>query len=170
MNILNSAHHIAFIGGFTDRRPWNRVLFHQFKAYHSCFPHKTIAYFEWTQNRSIESWIKHNPHATLVGHSFGGDTAASIVAKGALVSTLITIDPVSRFPPALNKVADHCDYWVNYLATGQNRGWQSKRVNLVAKLGGHWMHKPEPFTDQHVICEQHDHMSICPFVLAAEKS
>jgi pimeloyl-ACP methyl ester carboxylesterase len=168
MNLLNSAHHIAFVGGFTDRMPWNRTLLEQYQQFKVNFPHKTIAYFDWTQSRAIEDWLKHYPHSSIVGHSYGGDTAASVVAKGASVTTLVTIDPVSRFRPSFKKVASHCQYWANYLAIGHDRGLRSTQVNLVAKFGGHWMHQPKQYCDEHVVSDQHDHMTICPFVLSID--
>ena len=78
-------------------------------------------YFTHTEGRKVAKWLKEmraeNRHTTLIGHSMGGRTAASIVAKGNYVDVLVTVDPVTGylpFRPKFEKVAEHSGAWRHY--------------------------------------------------------
>lgn len=66
------------------------------------------------------------------------------------VDTLVTIDPVSHFPPDFATVRDSVNTWVNVDATGNPDSSTSDRTvsgNPVAYVGGEWSSEPNDFAD-----------------------
>ncbi len=85
-------------------------------------------------------------------HSWGGDTAATVVAHGAKVGALITIDPVSHFPPDLGDVKANTKNWININANpnqAKKEGEGNGPGNLIAGLGGAWNDDPKDYATHH---------------------
>ncbi len=83
-------------------------------------------------------------HVVVIGHSYGGDTAATVVASsGVKVDALITLDPVSYFTPSYANVASHANTWIDLNAAGGN---PAEFSNDVAGLGGDWGQPVSKFT------------------------
>jgi len=86
----------------------------------------------------------------VVGHSYGGDTAAQIAAgmakRGQSVDLLVTIDPVGRgvSQDFFQRVRDGSRRWINVNATG---GGRLERSNLVAGLGSPYNYGPMGHAD-----------------------
>jgi pimeloyl-ACP methyl ester carboxylesterase len=84
----------------------------------------------------------------LVGHSWGGDTAAQAVARygegGRQVETLVTIDPVGMGATLsfFGRVRAGARQWFNVNATG---GGSFERSNFMAGLGDSWDERPRRF-------------------------
>ena len=77
-------------------------------------------YFDWQQSSDLASFIlANNGHVVVIGHSYGADTAAAVVASlGLKVDVLLTLDPVSIFRPDYVKVAANANSWIDYNAVG----------------------------------------------------
>jgi hypothetical protein len=73
-----------------------------------------------------------------------GDTAASVVASGVKVATLVTLDPVSYSRPNLSAVAANAGQWLDYQATG---GGLVNSPNIIAGLGSSWINAPVGFAN-----------------------
>jgi len=71
---------------------------------------------------------------TLIAHSYGADTAASVVANGLKVQTLVTLDPVSYDQPNFQRVAANSGQWLNYVAAGGGL----TLPNVIAGVGSAW--------------------------------
>ena len=126
----------AFVGGFFDY--WTkgdvwRAYYVHIKAGHAG------AYFTWDQSTDLAGWIeKYGPDVVVIGHSWGADTAAHVVASGHTVNELRTVDPVGWARPDFAAVARHARSWINYNATGGRGTWP----NFVAGIGGAWNNAP----------------------------
>lgn len=133
---------VVFISGAADVKKSHRVA-----DYVSGFPTtewRTHATFAWDEATNIESFIRRQPPGTrirLVGHSYGGDTAAQIAARmgsaGRPLDMLVTVDPVGRgtstgFFERVHQGTRRC---INVNATG---GSSLEQSNIVAGLGGSW--------------------------------
>lgn len=85
------------------------------------------------------SWIDANNGAvSVIGHSYGGDTAASVVAAGHSVQSLTTIDPAGWFRPNLTAVAANAGTWTNFNVIGGSGSF----VNFIAGIGGAYNSAP----------------------------
>ncbi len=90
----------------------------------------------------------------LIGHSYGGDTAMTVVRRsGIKLDLVVTLDAVSRrgylqhlpfFRGASRKPAN-LYRWINVYVP-----FSTEKSNLVALVGGHWGH--EPCADQNIRC------------------
>jgi len=144
---------VAYIGGFWDYK--NKFV----KSFYEAYGKESDVYFEHYQKKALASWIDENSSEcllTVIGHSYGANSAARVVAKGHRVDRLITIDPVGRFKPNLKNVAKFSGAWTNYIATG---GGIFNRNNLVARAGSRYGHKPKIYADQHISVDK-DHVAI----------
>jgi len=108
--------------------------------------HDIIAkYFTWDQKDEIIDYVKGldaNDPVTLIGHSYGADTAAEVaLALPGRINMLITIDPVSLFSPSYAKLAT-VTTWIDVNAVG---GSSLERSNLIAGLGGAWGSGPSGY-------------------------
>ena len=89
----------------------------------------------------------------LVGHSWGGDTAAqaaaALAAQGRPVDTLVTVDPVGRglSEGFMRRVRAGSREWINIRATGG--GWFDQS-NIIAALGGPYGAMPQRFATQYL--------------------
>ncbi|GAA0687565.1 alpha/beta fold hydrolase [Dyella marensis] len=119
------------------------------KGYYDSYSksHPDSAYYSWKQLddivKDINNTAKNSPGdpINLIGHSYGGDTAAAAALQACgKVNLLITIDPVSRFHSRdLQALSGSVGTWVDVNAQG---GSAFQRDNFIAGWGGSWDAKP----------------------------
>jgi len=165
-NALEGKGAIAFVGGFGDESI-SQIM----ENAAANFPNTNgaqIAYFTWDQQSELEDWINQQNTLTggnvaVIGHSYGADTAATAVADGAQVSALITLDPVSQFPPSLSNVQNNAQTWIN-VYTDPDAAMRSQEEgigNLLASMGGQWQNDPQGYaTDHYVVNLNHADVSV----------
>jgi pimeloyl-ACP methyl ester carboxylesterase len=144
----------------------------------------TVVYFTHDQGDELRDWINWQNQSTggqvgVVGHSWGGDTAARVVADGAKVAVLVTIDPVGHsipeataapalrskpefpqlaLPPqghSLQDIHNNSGTWLNVHLSG-NPSRSSWFPNSVAWLGAQWKDSPNGHATRHYVA-QGDH-------------
>ncbi|MBY0406897.1 MAG: hypothetical protein K2Q01_04345 [Rickettsiales bacterium] len=87
----------------------------------------------------------------IIGHSYGGDTAAKVVIQRPdRINLLITNDPVSWLPPDYEKVRDGVNQWVNVNAIGTPGstwfdGERLRHGGAAAGFGRSWDDAPNGF-------------------------
>lgn len=100
-------------------------------------------YFEWNQRSEIVELINSQPEGepiNLIGHSYGGDTAAwAAIESCRPINSLTTIDPVSRQKPDYNKIKEKVGTWTNINAAPA----ETNSTDFIAKLGGKWGEGPK---------------------------
>ena len=147
---------IAIVGGAGDK--WFSESILQFlKDIKNKYPGAKVEYFTHDQDDELKKWLNEqgktygSDSVGLIGHSWGGDTAATVVAHGAKVGALITIDPVSHFPPNLEDVKANTKNWINVNANPDkvDRAQESGPGNIIAGLGGAWNDDPKGYADHH---------------------
>lgn len=115
------------------------------------------AYFYWNQKEAIESFIRSLPADTrirIVGHSYGGDTAAGIVERSnRKIELLVTVDPVSGRKPTFSEVRAHTERWININADYEHLNEPKSGPDEITDIGGHWDEYPKQFLDT-------DHLSV----------
>lgn len=151
---------VIFVGGAGDR--WGaRILTDYAQRMADSLAISTthrIAHFDWDQEGAIERLIRSQPDGTsvrLVGHSWGGDTAAKVAAAlgqdGIRVDMLITVDPVGNNdadrPAAIAAARQGADRWINLRAVGGS--WRDQS-NLIAALGGRWAEDAKGTADEFI--------------------
>lgn len=128
-----------FVGGFFDGT--SGIVQSYYNQYHTTHPDS--AYYSWRDLDGIVADInKTDPSDPihLIGHSYGGDTAAKAALRACgKVSLLITIDPVSRHGPDMSAIAAAVGTWVDVNAGG---GSAFQGSNFIAGLGGAWNSDP----------------------------
>ena len=138
---------IAFVGGFFDRttngpvsQAYNKYLLDV--GYDPNNPPSNVNYLTFDQGNQLSAFIDQNMgNSTVVGHSYGGDTAATAVANSRyVVNRLITVDPVSYARPDFSEVASHTLIWQDYNAVG---GTGLDFSNVVAGIGSAWNTAPQ---------------------------
>jgi hypothetical protein len=147
---------VAFVGGGGDAKFRNvRRVFDEAQVL-GTLGERQIAYFSHTEGDRLASTIRALPVGTrvvVVGHSWGGDTAAQAVAalgaEGRPVATLVTVDPVGRFTSRgfFERVRAGTDDWTNIQATG---GGTWERSNAVAALGRPYGSAVAAWADSHI--------------------
>jgi RHS repeat-associated protein len=134
---------VAFVGGFFDYTIGGNAI----SAYNAYIATgASAAYFTWDQAGSLASWLDANAGAVtaVYGHSYGGDTAASVFAAGHGTGVpLITVDPVSWFRPSFAAVAATASPWIDINAVGG----QGSLPNFLAGIGGAWNNAPSSYTN-----------------------
>jgi hypothetical protein len=105
-------------------------------------------YYATSDNKSeINKQIALIPNDTtinIIGHSWGGDTAAIIVLENpGRISTLVTVDPVSLIHPDYSLIRNSVNNWANINAIGDPNGGDIS--NIIAGLGRDWGTEPESF-------------------------
>jgi pimeloyl-ACP methyl ester carboxylesterase len=129
------------VGGAHDYP--NGAAYGAYLAYIAANPDSAAAYFQWNQGAALANWIDaNNGEVVVYAHSWGGDTAASVVAAGHDVAALITVDPVSWTRPNFQLVATNAGIWIDYNALG---GTGFSFSNLVAGVGDAWDAAPAKF-------------------------
>jgi len=81
----------------------------------------------------------------VIGHSYGGDTAATVVSRGHHVDVLVTVDPVGLSRPSLDVVAANSGLWINI----DSAGGGFSQANIIAYLGGAWDNAPSRYSNRH---------------------
>ncbi len=112
----------------------------------------TNYYYTYDETDDINEKIADLPNGTtinIIGHSWGGDTAANIVldpVNAGKITTLITIDPVTTFGSNINYsvLAKSVPNWVNVQAT-QNPNTSFFNIGNLAADTGHWGNAPSPY-------------------------
>lgn len=148
-----------FIGGGGDGKTGivrNRAGFGLDPGFAQSFPEVLVEYFSWNERPAVEARIRalraQNPgiRIHLVGHSYGGDTAAQIAAGMAggprPIDLLVTVDPVGRGTSSafFERVRDGTWRWINVNAT---EGGKLESSNIIAGLGGAWNYGPMGHAD-----------------------
>ncbi len=89
----------VFIGGGGD--DWISHIVETYAGdYAALNPDLEVRYFSWTESIDIANHLFAIPqaaHVTIVGHSYGADTAFSVMKNARTIDVLISIDPVGRF-------------------------------------------------------------------------
>lgn len=111
-------------------------------------------YATYDQRAEINKQIAALPPDTkvnLIGHSYGGDTAAKIaVDNPGRIDTLVTIDPVGQFSrPDFSDVQNSVNTWIDVNATGNPIPTYPdyRNGNLAAELGGKYGDDPANYAD-----------------------
>lgn len=116
-----------------------------------------IKYYSHDEAEKLLNDIRAQPPGTrivLVGHSWGGDTAAGVAARlgveGRPVDMLVTVDPVGNgnSEDFFTRVRAGSREWINVQATGGN--WHDPD-NLIARIGNRYGSAPQRFADQHIV-------------------
>lgn len=136
-----------FIGGAGDGSTHNVQSY--FDLYHSAHPDSS--YHSWEDMDGILKDIANtdpNDPIHLIGHSYGGDTAAKAALKACRkVDILITIDPVSHHRPNLQDLANNVGTWIDVDAEG---GSPFNIANILAGGGGGWNGAPYGLADSYI--------------------
>jgi len=132
-----------FIGGFGDS--FSGIVRNYRGDFAQEFSDRKTDYFGWGDSagilQAIRSTRRDNPcePINLIGHSWGGDTAADVAAtlnsEGVGVDKLITIDPVS-WPWSRSEVVKNVSQWINVSAApSTSNGFEG---DAWAQIGGKW--------------------------------
>jgi len=111
---------------------------------------KEVTLKEWLASQGKDPDVGSD-NVAVIGHSWGGDTAAKAVASGNKVGALITLDPVSHNPPDLDAVNSNAKNWINVNAnpTDSTRNKPGLHGNFWAGIGGAWNGDPQGHASQH---------------------
>ena len=142
-NVLNCTHVgkndlVVFVGGFMDGIFC--CMLKLAKEYCKLNPHQDVWYATHDSAKQIHKIIKSYNNAgkkiALLGHSWGGDSAAHILSKNKdiHVDMLVTLDPVSKKGPPSKE--ENMGLWVNVFVDYDVSS--SHHSNLLAKIGGPW--------------------------------
>ncbi len=146
---------VIFVGGGGDSKSGIVAGFEDSLAVRAELGHRRTAYFTNDQQDAIMTRIAAEPQETrivLVGHSWGGDTAAQVAAalglQGRPVDTLVTVDPVGRglSDDYFQRVRAGSREWVNIRAFGA--AWD--RTDIVAAVGGAYADGPRGHATRHI--------------------
>lgn len=133
-----------FVGGGFDDNITHIVESYK-ERYAAANPGDDCHYFSWKRSGAIGDIINAltpKDRVTLVGHSYGGDTAFSVVEDTRrTVDCLISIDPVGRFKTAWTSVRAGARQWLNVRAepVGDRRAFD----DTIAWIGGKYPRPPE---------------------------
>ncbi len=142
-NVLNCTHVgkndlVVFVGGFMDGLFC--CMLKLAKEYCKLNPLQDVWYATHDSAKQIHKIIKSynndGKKIVLLGHSWGGDSAAHILSKNQdiHVDMLVTLDPVSKKgpPPKTENMGKWINIFVYYGISS------SHHSNLLAKIGGPW--------------------------------
>ena len=137
-----------FVGGAGDGS--SGIVRSYYNRYHA--GHPDSSYYSWEDEDAILKDIANTPAGDpihLIGHSYGGDTAAAAALKACRkVDLLITIDPVSRFHyRGMQNIENSVGTWVDVDAEG---GSAFQLSNFVAGWGDSWDDKPNGIADSYI--------------------
>ncbi len=136
-----------FVGGLGDAT--SGIVQSYYTQYHA--RHPDSSYYSWQDEAGILKGIANTPVGDpihLIGHSYGGDTAAkAALASCRKVDLLITIDPVSHHGPSMQSIAASVGTWVDVDAEGGSAfNWD----NILAGGGGGWNGDPNGIADLYI--------------------
>ncbi|MBD8545806.1 alpha/beta hydrolase [Sphingomonas sp. CFBP 8760] len=107
-----------FVGGGGD--DW---FSHIVETYHAEYakmnPDFSCRCFSWTEGDAIRALLNGEAkggNVTLVGHSYGGDTAFWVLKDTPNVDLLVSIDPVGRFQRSWTAIRADAGLWLNVRA------------------------------------------------------
>jgi len=136
-----------FVGGLGDGSTHDVESFYD--TYHATHPDSS--YYSWEDEAGILKDIANtdpNDPIHLIGHSYGGDTAAkAAMAACRKVDLLITIDPVSKHRPNLQDLANNVGTWIDVDAEG---GSAFNFANMLAWSGSAWNGAPYGLADSYI--------------------
>lgn len=136
-----------FVGGFGDGS--SGIVQSYYNNYHQSNPDSS--YYSWDNLNGILQDIANTPDGdpiNLIGHSYGGDTAAKAAMRACRkINLLITIDPVSHHRPNLDDLAANVGTWVDVDAEGNN---SLQLSNLISGIGGGWNGAPNGIADSYI--------------------
>jgi len=147
---------VIFVGGGGDSKYRNVYDFQSSSDVMRDLGHRQSAYFGHDEVSAIMTRIANEPQETrivLVGHSWGGDTAAQIAAtlgqRGRPVDTLITVDPIGRglSDGFFQRIRAGSREWVNIRAHGSAT---SDFSDFVAAVGGTYGDGPRGYATRHI--------------------
>jgi pimeloyl-ACP methyl ester carboxylesterase len=131
---------VVFVGGAGDQD--SAIVYGEYERFKFARPDIPSRYFSHDENRAISNYIKTLPDGapvTLIGHSWGGDTAAQVALNlPKRITRLITVDPVGTFTPWLHSydaIAKSVGKWTNINA---QPGEERTAGDRVAGFGGRW--------------------------------
>jgi hypothetical protein len=169
---------VVFIGGARDfyHKAVLRHVFFHYATKNSA--HYTIAYATHAAKEGIAALIKQwhtaGQKIYLVGHSWGGSRSLKIVTKQVKdipIECVITLDPVSRLTRGHHYThPKNVKLWVNSYLDYNNVSMNIP--NVVAIVGGHWMHCPAAdynFAVSHYNQQEIDHMNAYVFFKRTKK-
>ena len=143
---------VVFVGGAGDSTLSYNV-YSVYQRFMQLNPSIVTKYFSWDQTDNIVAYLKTvgNAPITLIGHSYGADTAAKVAAFAMetlhrTINLLVTVDPVSRFgltEHMFARIAAGTDRWVNITAMPET----PNRSDLVAAIGGKWPASANAYAD-----------------------
>jgi pimeloyl-ACP methyl ester carboxylesterase len=115
-----------------------QTTYNEYLAYVKANPGVDVQYFTWDDAAGLAAWGTQvdasGGQITLIGHSYGAATAASVVANGLKVQSLVTLDPVSYLQPNFQQVAANSGQWLNFVAAGGGL----TLPNAIAGIGSAW--------------------------------
>jgi RHS repeat-associated protein len=136
----------AYVGGFFDAWSTGPML-QEFRGYAYCTVGANASYFTWDQALELAAWIQENgTGVTVIGHSYGADTAMSVVADGNRVNRLITLDPVGWSRPDFGAARANATLWDNVNAIGGSIFTPS---NIIAGFGGAYNDATRGYSQMH---------------------
>ena len=132
-----------FVGGASDAT--TRIVESYYDAYRRANPDYTCRYFSWEDGSRIEALLNgdaRSGHISLVGHSYGGDTAFWRMGHVPIVDLLISVDPVARFKRDWTSIRAGARVWLNVRAEPQ----ADRRMfdDTIAAIGGKYPRPPQP--------------------------
>jgi pimeloyl-ACP methyl ester carboxylesterase len=132
-----------FIGGGGD--DWFSHIVEGYSSeYAALNPDLDVKYFSWTQGVDISNHLLYSipqlAHITIVGHSYGADTAFSVLRNTRTVDLLVSIDPVGRFKVPWPTTRGATRKWLNTRAepTATNKTTD----DTIAAIGGKYPRPP----------------------------
>ena len=140
---------LIFIGGAADSITDNVKDYAEKK-----YKRNSAYFYHWTLTSTIKSVIDKvrarvgNEPITLVGHSWGGDTATEFIeAYPNLIDILVTIDPVGGWMPSRSDLQLR-QYWINANADYNALGG-ADFSDFVSGVGGKWGFDVDGIADEH---------------------
>ncbi len=106
-------------------------------------PDLEVRYFSWTESIDIANHLFAIPqaaHVTIVGHSYGADTAFSVMKNARTIDVLISIDPVGRFKVPWSTTRSSALKWLNVRAEPDAK--TKTTDDTIAWVGGKYTRPP----------------------------
>lgn len=137
-----------FIGGAGDHS-YGHAVYNYYEDFKITYPSSTYLTHAATCDDISTAVPSLDIHINLIGHSWGGDTAAKrAIDCGRTIALLITIDPVSWNTPSYADISSHATKWIDVNATGNSPTTcaQSSGGNFLAGIGSDWGSGPQNYS------------------------